>query len=149
MGQNKIRIKSLAFTEERNKRIKGEIERLYDLEWYIVTSKSRKIEIIEARRVYCALLRNVFGLPLQTIGKMANTHHATVMHSVKMHNTYSELYKGYDDNYNKIKKTLVDKNSIEYFMDELKHLEKMKNKIQKQIDSLVQNQAQNLITKNE
>ena len=65
-----------------------------------------------------------------------------------MHDNYSELYSGYDDNYNKIKETLVDKESLAYFLDELNHLEKMKNKIQSQIDSLVKKKATNILTKN-
>ena len=79
---------------------------------------------------------------------MVNTHHASVIHSIKMHDNYSELYSGYDDNYNKIKETLVDKESLAYFLDELNHLEKMKNKIQNQIDSLVKKKATNILTKN-
>lgn len=143
-----MNVKSVPFTEERNQRIISNIERLYKIKWSAIVSKSRKVELIEARRLYCALLRNVFGLSLQVIGKMVNTHHASVIHSIKMHDNYSEIYSGYDDNYNEIKETLVDKESLAYFLDELKHLEKMKNKIQIQIDSLVKKKATNILTKN-
>tara|TARA_R110002020_G_scaffold434629_1_gene644753 strand:- start:170 stop:604 length:435 start_codon:yes stop_codon:yes gene_type:complete len=143
-----MNVKSVPFTEERNQRIISNIERLYKIKWSAIVSKSRKVELIEARRLYCALLRNVFGLSLQVIGKMVNTHHASVIHSIKMHDNYSEIYSGYDDNYNEIKETLVDKESLAYFLDELKHLEKMKNKIQIQIDSLVKKKANNILTKN-
>ena len=143
-----MNIKSVPFTQERNQRIIDNIERLYKTKWNTVVSKSRKVELIEARRLYCALLRNVFGLSLQVIGKMVNTHHASVIHSIKMHDNYSEIYSGYDDNYNEIKETLVDKESLAYFLDELNHLEKMKNKIQGQIDSLVKKKATNILTKN-
>ena len=143
-----MNVKSVPFTQERNQRIIDNIERLYKTKWNTVVSKSRKVELIEARRLYCALLRNVFGLSLQVIGKMVNTHHASVIHSIKMHDNYSEIYSGYDDNYNEIKETLVDKESLAYFLDELNHLEKMKNKIQGQIDSLVKKKATNILTKN-
>jgi hypothetical protein len=143
-----VNVKSVPFTEERNQRIISNIERLYKIKWSAIVSKSRKVELIEARRLYCALLRNVFGLSLQVIGKMVNTHHASVIHSIKMHDNYSEIYSGYDDNYNEIKETLVDKESLAYFLDELKQLEKMKNKIQIQIDSLVKKKATNILTKN-
>ena len=142
-----MNVKSVPFTQERNQRIIDNIERLYKTKWNTVVSKSRKVELIEARRLYCALLRNVFGLSLQVIGKMVNTHHASVIHSIKMHDNYSEIYSGYD-NYNQIKETLVDKESLAYFLDELNHLEKMKNKIQGQIDSLVKKKATNILTKN-
>ena len=143
-----MNVKSIPFTDERIQRIIDNIEILYRTKWSRIVSKSRKVDLIEARRLYCALLRNVFGLSLQVIGKMVNTHHASVIHSIKMHDNYSELYSGYDDNYNKIKETLVDKESLAYFLDELNHLEKMKNKIQNQIDSLVKKKATNILTKN-
>ena len=133
----------LKFTEERNKRIKTEICEIFDLEWHIVTSKSRRKKIMEARRLYCALLRNIFMLPLETIGKLTNTHHASVLHTIKQHNDYSEIYKGYDKNYENIKEALIDKSSLTYFMDELSYLERKKNKIQQQIDNLILIQNQN------
>jgi chromosomal replication initiation ATPase DnaA len=133
----------LKFTEERNKRIKTEICEIFDLEWHIVTSKSRRKKIMEARRLYCALLRNIFMLPLETIGKLTNTHHASVLHTIKQHNDYSEIYKGYDKNYENIKESLIDKSSLTYFLDELSYLERKKNKIQQQIDNLILIQNQN------
>ena len=98
---------------------------------------------MEARRLYCALLRNIFMLPLETIGKLTNTHHASVLHTIKQHNDYSEIYKGYDKNYENIKEALIDKSSLTYFMDELSYLERKKNKIQQQIDNLILIQNQN------
>ena len=129
--------KKIPFTKERNDRIKKEICEIFDMEWHIVTSKSRRKKIMEARRLYCALLRNIFLLPLQTIGKLTNTHHASVLHTIKQHNDYSEIYKGYDKDYEHIKESLIDKNSLTYFLDELSYLERKKSKIQQQIDNLI------------
>ena len=129
--------KKIPFTKERNDRIKKEICDIFDMEWHIVTSKSRRKKIMEARRLYCALLRNIFLLPLQTIGKLTNTHHASVLHTIKQHNDYSEKNKGYDKDYEHIKESLIDKNSLTYFLDELSYLERKKSKIQQQIDNLI------------
>ena len=129
--------KEIPFTQERNDRIKKEICEKYGMEWKIICSKSRKREVMEARRLYCALLRNIFLLPLQTIGNLTNTHHASVIHTIKQHNDYSEIYKGYDKDYEDIKETLIDRNSLAYFLDELSYLERKKNKIQSQIDNLI------------
>ena len=129
--------KKIPFTKERNDRIKKEICDIFDMEWHIVTSKSRRKKIMESRRLYCALLRNIFLLPLQTIGKLTNTHHASVLHTIKQHNDYSEIYKGYDKDYEHIKESLIDKNSLTYFLDELSYLERKKSKIQQQIDNLI------------
>jgi chromosomal replication initiation ATPase DnaA len=136
-----IQQSKLNFTEERNKRVIAEIESIFQSSWEKITSKSRKVKMIEARRLYCVVLRKIFELPLATIGKLVNTHHASVLHSVKKHDIYTEIYDGYDKNYERIKKALIDKTSLEYFLDELQHLERSRNKIQEQIDNL-------LLTKN-
>tara|TARA_R100001244_G_scaffold44462_1_gene40345 strand:+ start:78 stop:527 length:450 start_codon:yes stop_codon:yes gene_type:complete len=128
---------TIKFTEGRHRRIKKEIENTFNLVWKDIKSKSRKLEIIEARRLYCVILRDVFGLSLQKIGDLANTHHATVIHSIKMHNIYSNLYKGYDGHYKRIKDALLDFESLTFFNDEINHLEKTKHTIQEQIDNLI------------
>ena len=133
--------KTLKFTEERNQRVREEIESIFQVKWKEITSKSRKSKLIEARRLYCVVLRKIFELPLATIGKLVDTHHASVIHSVKKHDIYAEVYDGYDTNYERIKKSLIDKTSLEYFLDELHHLERSRNRIQEQIDIL-------LLTKN-
>tara|TARA_R110000803_G_scaffold37575_2_gene80964 strand:- start:2316 stop:2726 length:411 start_codon:yes stop_codon:yes gene_type:complete len=133
---------SLEFTKERNDRIKSEICDRYSLEWKTICSKSRRVKIIEARRLYCALLRNIFELPLQSIGKLTNTHHATIIHSVKQYKTYAELYNGYDNDYEEIKASLIDETSMSYFLDEMTHLERKKKILQKQIDNLILIQKQ-------
>ena len=132
-----MNVKSIPFTEERNERIKKEICDIYNLEWETVCSKSRKRKIMEARRLYCALLRNIFFLPFQAIGKLTNTHHASVIHSIKQYDIFSEIYKGYDKNYESIKESLIDENSLTYFLDELSYLERKKKIIQNQIDNLI------------
>ena len=134
-------MRSLKFTEERNERVKDEISKLYDLDWKTIISKSRKGEVIEARRLYCVIMRQVFQIPLQTIGRLVNIHHASVIHAVKQHDIYSEIYDGYDDHYQKIKESLIDESSVTYFLDELNHLRKNKHKIENQINQL-------LLTKN-
>jgi len=133
---------SLEFTKERNDRIKSEICLRYNLEWKVICSKSRMVKIIEARRLYCALLRNIFELPLQSIGRLTNTHHSTIIHSVKQYETYAEIYTGYDSDYEEIKASLIDETSMSYFLDEMTHLERKKKILQKQIDNLILIQKQ-------
>tara|TARA_R110002020_G_scaffold234403_1_gene446430 strand:- start:167 stop:583 length:417 start_codon:yes stop_codon:yes gene_type:complete len=132
-----MKCREIPFTQERNERIQKEICEIYDMEWEVVCSKSRKRKIMEARRLYCALLRNIFSLPLQAIGKLTNTHHASVLHSIRQYEIFSEIYKGYDKDYESIKESLIDKDSLTYFLDELSYLERKKKKIQSQIDNLI------------
>ena len=134
-------MKSLKFTEERNKRVKEKISEIYKLSWDTIKSKSRKRKVVDARRLYCVVMRNIFQLPLDTIGKLVNTHHASVIHAVKKHEIYTEIYDGYDNEYQEIKRSLLDETTLTYFLDELNHLQKNKAKIESQINQL-------LLTKN-
>ena len=133
---------SLEFTKERNDRIKSEICLRYNLEWKTICSKSRRRKIIEARRLYCALLRNIFELPLQSIGVLTNTHHATIIHAVRKYEIYAEIYKDYNNDYEEIKASLIDETSMSYFLDEMTNLERKKNTLQRQIDKLILIQKQ-------
>mgnify|MGYP003678647517 CR=1 FL=1 len=71
----------LELTEERHHTIKSEISSRYNLGWSAIESRSRKRAIIDARRLYCGVLRNVFGLTFHQIGEMLNKNHATIVHS--------------------------------------------------------------------
>lgn len=54
-----------------------------------IFSKSRKSEIVEARQLYCYLIRK--HLSLHKIGKIININHATVVHSVNVINKLIEV----------------------------------------------------------
>ena len=127
----------IKFTEERHRRIKREVCKIFNVEWKIIKSKSRIAKVIEARRLYCVILRDVFGLSLEKIGKLANTHHATVIHSIKMHRTYSDIYKGYNNQYKRIKDALLDFESATFLNDEITELKKNKEEIEEEIKQLV------------
>jgi hypothetical protein len=130
-------ISYLAFTEERNERIKNEVCSIFKLKWCAVQSKSRTLPVMEARRLYCVVLRRIFNLPLATIGKFVNTNHATVIHAVKKHDVFSEVYPSYNRNFDRIKSKLIDENCPEFYEDELIFLKRKKKRIQEQIDNLI------------
>ena len=70
----------LELTKERDDKIKSEICKRYNLEWYRIQSKSRVRLIVDARRLYCGILRNIFRLTFQEIGDILNKDHATILH---------------------------------------------------------------------
>ena len=57
---------SFELTKERDDKIKSEICRRYDVSWISIESKSRVRLIVDARRMYCGILRNTFGITVQT-----------------------------------------------------------------------------------
>ena len=61
-------IYKLEFTKERDEIIKSEISKRYNLTWEQIQSTSRVRIIVDARRLYCGILRNVFRLTFQEIG---------------------------------------------------------------------------------
>lgn len=130
-------MRKIRFTEAREKRIKYEICKLFDTEWGIITSKKRSTEIVEARTLYCALVRNVFEMPLTKIAKNLNITHASVIHAVKKFNGYCEMYKNYDTEYNRIKELVINEKCVTFLSDELEYLEKKRVKIQNSIDQLL------------
>ena len=57
-----------------------------------IRSKSRKRDIVDARRLFWYVLRNYFQYGYQKIGMMSLHNHATVISSVKQFDVYSESY---------------------------------------------------------
>ena len=97
----------LEFTKERDDKIKYEICNRYNLEWQRIKSKSRIRVIIDARRLYCGILRYVFKLTFQEIGDILNKSHATILHSIQQHDIFVKILKSYKKNYNEIESSLL------------------------------------------
>ena len=55
----------LEFTKERDEKIQSEVCSRYGLEWSMILSRSRVREVVDARRLYSGILRNVFRLTFQ------------------------------------------------------------------------------------
>ena len=57
-----------------------------------ITSKIRKREIVDSRRLYMYVLREKFGMTFIDIGRKTNNHHATVISNYKMFEDFSRIY---------------------------------------------------------
>ena len=126
----------LELTTERHSKIKAEISSRYNLEWEDIESKSRKRNIIDARRLYCGLLRNVFGLTFQKIGKMLNKNHATIVHNTKIHDNFVRILKSYKKNYQEIESLFY--LSENYYEHEVLSVERKMDLLSARLDALIE-----------
>ena len=70
---------SVKITEARHNKLKNAIAKEYGVEWERIASRGRYRELVEARRCYYSILRNVFYYKLEDIGIETNQDHSTVL----------------------------------------------------------------------
>jgi sporulation-control protein spo0M len=126
----------LELTEERNCKVKSEISSRYNLGWSAVESRSRKRVIVDARRLYCGILRNVFGLTFHQIGEMINKNHATIVHSIKIHDNFVKILKSYKKNYEEIESMFY--LSENYYEHEVLSVERKMDTLSKRLNELIE-----------
>ncbi len=63
-----------------------------------VLSRSRKGTIVNARHIFCAIMKKEFGYSYVTVGQMVNGRdHTTAIHSVRTHKNRCETEEGYKE----------------------------------------------------
>lgn len=126
----------LEFTKERDEIIKSEICKRYNLEWYRIESKSRVRVVVDARRLYCGILRNIFRLTFQEIGDILDKNHATIIHNIQQHDAFVRILKSYKKNYDEIERTmLLDDN---YYIHEVIEVERKMNELSIRLKDLIE-----------
>ena len=73
-----------------------------------VMSKTRRREVVDARRISFRILRNVYGLSFQRIGDLFDKNHASVLHSLKDFDFILNHDDIFQNNYNKCMSALGD-----------------------------------------
>ena len=126
----------LELTDERHHTIKSEISSRCNLGWGAIESRSRKRDIIDARRLYCGILRNVFGLTFHQIGEMLNKNHATIVHSIKIHDNFVKILKSYKKNYEEIESMFY--LSENYYEHEVLSVERKMDSLAKRLSGLIE-----------
>tara|TARA_R100000951_G_scaffold1621_2_gene3320 strand:+ start:2447 stop:2902 length:456 start_codon:yes stop_codon:yes gene_type:complete len=126
----------LELTKERHDKIKSEISKRYNLEWYRIESKSRVREVVDARRLYCGLLKNTFGLNNSKIAKIINKHHATVLHNINQHDIFVGILKSYKKNFNEIESLLVENDN--YYIHEILSVERKMDALSDRLEQLIE-----------
>ncbi len=64
----------------------------YDLDYNLLSGKSRKSEIVKARQIYCYFCRILTNDSLSKIAGLIDKDHATVIHSARKIENELELY---------------------------------------------------------
>ena len=126
----------LELTEERHDNIKSEIISRYNLGWSAIESRSRKGVIIDARRLYCGILRNIFGLTFQEIAGILNKNHATIIHNIKKHDIFVKILKSYKKNYEEIESSLMLGDN--YYEHEVIEVERRMIKLSQRLNELIE-----------
>lgn len=126
----------LEFTKERDEKIQSEVCSRYGLEWSMILSKSRVREVVDARRLYIGILRDVFRLTLQEIGNILNKNHATILHNVNKHEIFVKILKSYKKNYEEIERALMLDNN--YYIHEVKEVERKMEDLSKRLEELIE-----------
>ena len=114
----------LELTDERHYKIKS------------VESISRKRVVIDARRIYCGLLRNLFGLTFHEIGDILNKNHATIIHNIKKHDIFVKILKSYKKNYEEIESSLMLGDN--YYEHEVIEVERRMNALSQRLNDLIE-----------
>jgi len=131
---------SFELTKERDDKIKSEICRRYDVSWISIESKSRVRLVVDARRMYCGILRNTFGITYNEIAKILNKNHATILHNVNQHNNFIKILKSYKLNFEEIEALLIEDDN--YYIHEIVNIERKIDELYKKLDDLLEKKEQ-------
>ena len=126
----------LEFTRERDEKIKSEICERYNLAWSVVEGKSRVRKVVDARRLYSGLLRNVFKLTYHDIAFILNKNHATIIHNMQQHEFFVKNLKSYRKNYEEIEGGLW--TSDNYYLHEVIEVERKMDELSIKLKDLIE-----------
>ena len=114
-------------TDTRHGKLKDAIAKEYGVEWDRIISKARYPDLVEARRCYYSILRNVFYYKLEDIGKETNQDHSTVFAALKAHDKYISVYKSERNRYNTIKTLMLQQESRRELNERILVIKRKKN----------------------
>lgn len=126
----------LELTKERDEKIISEICARYNVQWLSILSRSRVRVVVDARRLYCGILRNVFSLTYHEIGNILNKNHATIVHSIKVHDNFVKILKSYKKNYEEIEGMFYI--SENYYEHEVLSVERKMDTLSKRLNDLIE-----------
>ena len=126
----------IEFTRERDEKIKAEICKRYDLPWSTIEGKSRVRKVVDARRLYSGLLRNIFKLTYHDIAFILKKNHATIIHNIQQHDVFVKILKSYKNKYEDIERILMlDAN---FYVHEVKSVERKMEELSQRLNELIE-----------
>ena len=87
-----MRRRRLKFSDYYHNVITKELADIYNIKQEEMFLGSRRKNIIFAKRMYIYILREMFGLTLNEIGRVTNLHHASILHHTRKFEYFYSKY---------------------------------------------------------
>ena len=121
---------------DREEALKKAICVTYNVSYEDLLGKSRKMSIMNGRRMFFYFMRKHFGVTYWGMGKRYKVHHATIMHHVKSMEGYLSFNKREMINYIKVRDYVFEQNSEVTLSEELDLLKQEQSLIDDRINDI-------------
>lgn len=131
-----MRRRRLKFSDYYHNVITKELADIYSIKQEEMFLGSRKKNIIFAKRMYIYILREMFGLTLNEIGRVTNLHHASIIHHTRKFEFFYNNYPEDSDAFKRVEDRVIEvevdeeilglETQLEYINESLTKLYKIK-----------------------
>jgi len=131
-----MRRRRLKFSDYYHNVITKELADIYNIKQKEMFLGSRKKNIIFAKRMYIYILREMFGLTLNEIGRVTNLHHASIIHHTRKFEFFYNNYPEDSDAFKRVEDRVIEvevdeeilglENQLKYINESLTKLYKIK-----------------------
>ena len=103
-----MRRRRLKFSDYYHNVITKELADIYNIKQKEMFLGSRKKNIIFAKRMYIYILREMFGLTLNEIGRVTNLHHASIIHHTRKFEFFYNNYPEDSDAFKRVEDRVIE-----------------------------------------
>jgi len=131
-----MRRRRLKFSDYYHNIITEELADIYNIKKEEIFLGSRKKNIIFAKRMYIYILREIFELTLNEIGRVTNLHHASIIHHTRKFEFFYNNYPEDSDAFKRVEDRVIEvevdeeilglETQLEYINESLNKLYKIK-----------------------
>jgi len=131
-----MRRRRLKFSDYYHNIITEELADIYNIKKEEMFLGSRKKNIIFAKRMYIYILREIFELTLNEIGRVTNLHHASIIHHTRKFEFFYNNYPEDSDAFKRVEDRVIEvevdeeilglETQLEYINESLNKLYKIK-----------------------
>ena len=127
-----MRRRRLKFSDYYHNVITKELADIYNIKQKEMFLGSRKKNIIFAKRMYIYILREMFGLTLNEIGRVTNLHHASIIHHTRKFEFFYNNYPEDSDAFKRVEDRVIEVEVDEEILGletQLKHINESLTKL--------------------
>ena len=103
-----MRRRRLKFSDYYHNVITKELADVYNVKQEEIFLGSRRKNIIFAKRMYIYILREMFGLTLNEIGRVTNLHHASIIHHTRKFEFFYNNYPEDSDAFKRVEDRVIE-----------------------------------------